>query len=370
MAVRDPYEVLGVPRDAGADEIKSAFRRMARRFHPDVNPNDPEAESRFNEINEAYSILSDPERKARYDQFGTVDAGAETFFGGSGGFSDLFEMFFGGVAGAGRGRGFARDGKDLRFDLHLSLTEVLHGTEREIQVDRQEACDACDGLGTEGGKPPEPCGTCHGQGMVSTVRNTFIGQVRTSAPCPTCGGAGAVVKDRCGACGGTGLRPAKARLNVKVPPGVETGAVIQFPGQGSDGVAGGRPGDLYVVIGVEEHERLERQGQQLHAWVDLTFAQAVLGDQLELEGIEERHALNVPGGTQPGTQIVIKGAGLPPLHGGRRGDLIVHVNVRIPESVSESEANLIRELAEMRGERIPEGGGKGGLFGGLFGKKG
>ena len=369
MPKRDPYEVLGLSREAAADEIKSAYRRLARRYHPDVNPDDPSAEEKFKEVGEAYSILSDPDRRARFDRFGTTDEQpSDPFFGGGGGnFTDLFDIFFGG-GGQGRSRGSARHGEDLRYDMQVSLLDVLNGTQREITFERMAECPQCGGLGTEGGAPRDTCQTCKGQGVVGAVRNTFIGQVRTTTTCPTCQGEGSLIKDPCKNCKGKGLLPETAKVTINVPPGFEDGATMHVPGQGNDGVGGGRPGDLYVVLDLESDKRFERQGQTLYTRMSLSFAQAALGDSVEIEGLDGPVSVHIPGGTQPGTQIAIKGAGLPPLHGGRRGALIVLCSVQVPKKLNEAQVKLIRELAEVGGERVPRGEEKG-LLGGLFGKK-
>jgi len=372
MSQRDPYEVLGVARNATADEIKTAYRRLARRFHPDVNPGDKEAEEHFKEIGASYAVLSDPDRRARYDQYGSLDdQPQDPFFAGQGmgNFTDLFDMFFGGSsAGRQRPRGFARNGEDIQANVTLSLKEVLSGIHREITVGRMEECDVCGGTGSEGGAQPETCPTCKGQGVVGQVRNTFIGQVRTSTTCPTCNGAGAVIKNPCPKCKGRGVLAAEAKVMLNVPPGVESGQTMHVPGQGSDGVAGGRPGDLYVSIFIEEDKRFERNGSTLFANLDLTFAQAALGDHVEIAGVDETVPMEIPAGTQPGTRITARGAGLPPLHGGRRGDLIVTTSVKVPTNLNEAQTKLIKELAEVSGERLPEG--QKGILGGLFGKKG
>jgi molecular chaperone DnaJ len=370
MAQKDLYEVLGVSRGASADEIKSAYRRLARRFHPDVNPGDSAAEEQFKEIGAAYAVLSDPDRRARFDKYGSVDDQPQDFFGGAGvgNFSDLFDMFFG-AAGGGRQRprGFARDGEDVQASVSMTLEEVLVGFQREIVVGRMEECDLCGGTGSEGGVAPETCPTCKGQGMIGQVRRTFIGDVRTSSTCPTCGGAGAVIKNPCPKCKGRALLAAEGKVMLNVPPGVESGQTMHVPGQGSDGVAGGRPGDLYVSIHVEDDKRFERQGTTLYTSLELTFAQATLGDSIEIGGVDANVPIEIPAGTQPGTRITARGAGMPPLHGGRRGDLIVGVNVKIPTKLNEAQTKLVKELAEVSGEKVPEG--QKGILGGLFGKK-
>ena len=373
MARRDPYEVLGVSRGATSDEIKSAYRRLARRHHPDVNPDDPSAEDKFKEVGEAYSILSDPQKRERFDRTGSTDEQASGDFfggaGGAGGFGDLFDMFFGANGSGAGGARKGRDGDDLRIDVALTLTDVLKGAEREVEVDRLAECEKCSGNGTKDGTPPPPCPQCKGAGVIASVRSTFIGQVRTNSTCPTCRGEGAVISDPCERCKGRRVIAKRERVKLNIPPGVDTGAMMHLPGQGNDGWGLGRPGDLYVVLNVSDDARFDRHGQTLFTTLELSFAQASLGDHVEIDGLDAPVEIEIASGTQPGTRIPIKNAGLPPLHGGRRGDLMVNVTVKIPSGLSEAEAKLVRELAELRGERIPRGPEKGGLLGGLFGKK-
>lgn len=368
MPKRDPYEVLGVARAASADDIKSAYRRLARRFHPDLNPNDPSAEEQFKEVGAAYSVLSDPQRRARFDQYGTTEEIQSDQFTGAGNISDIFEMFFNtGFGNQGRPRR-GRDGEDIRADVELTLKEVLTGLQKDIRVTRMAECPSCHGTGAEGGVAPDTCPTCRGQGMVGSVRNTFLGQVRTSAPCPTCGGTGVKIKNPCHECRGRMVIQETATVTINIPPGVETGATMQIPGQGSDGVGEGRPGDLYVVLSVRDEARFERRGQTLLTQLEISFAQAALGDHFQIEGVDETVDVHVPAGTQPGALITSRGMGLPPLHGGRRGDLVIQVQVRVPTKLSDAETRLIRELAELSGENQPKGEDRG-LLGGLFGKK-
>ncbi len=374
MAVRDPYEVLGVARSASADEIKSAYRRLARQHHPDVNPNDPTAEEKFKEIGSAYSVLSDPEKRARFDQFGTTEdgpgAGAGDFFNGGGGIGDIFDMFFGGAAGAQSGRRrTGRDGEDVQTSATITLQEVLTGVKKEVNFDTYARCSSCRGTGVEGGGAPETCTGCKGAGAVTTVRSTFIGQVRTQTVCPTCRGEGTTTSNPCKKCRGQKLERQRKTMSVDVPPGVDNGATMQIPGAGSEGVGTGRPGDLFISLEVENDPRFERRGTHLFTVLDLTFAQAALGDKVKIEGVDADIELEIKAGTQPGTPLTSRGAGLPPLHGGRRGDLTVQVNVLIPTKLTEPEAKLIRELAELRGENMPHGAEPGGFFHNLFGWK-
>lgn len=370
MPNQDPYEVLGVSRGAEADEIKSAYRRLARRYHPDVNPNDPSAEDKFKEVGAAYAILSDPQKRARFDQYGTTDdVPTDPFQGGGGGISDLFEMFFG-AQGASQGRARrGRDGEDIRADVELTLKEVLTGAKKEIKVNRMAECPSCRGTGAEGGATPDICGTCRGQGMVGSVRNTFLGQVRTSSPCPTCGGSGVQIKNPCHECHGRMVVQQTATVIANIPPGVDNGATMQIAGQGSDGVGEGRQGDLYVVLHVRDDARFERHGQSLLTHLEVTFAQAALGDHVQIEGVDDIINVEIKPGTQPGTRITSRGMGLPALHGGRRGELVVEIQVKVPTKLNEAQIKLIRELAELGGEGQPKGHEHGGILGGLFGKK-
>jgi molecular chaperone DnaJ len=374
MSTPDLYAVLGVSRDASPEEIKSSYRRLARQYHPDVNKSDADAEERFKEIGQAYAILSDEQKRAQYDRFGTTDdVPSDTFFGGASTISDLFEMFFGATAGPGARsrRTYGRDGDDVQVELRVSLAEVLHGVERSVKYRRWVRCDECAGTGAEGGAQPERCENCSGQGVVSRVQNTFIGQVRTSATCPNCNGEGTVIKKRCPNCKGRGLTMKEAEVSLKVPPGVESGSTLRASGRGGEPTGQGRPGDLYAVILVEDDARFVREGANVQTRIELSFAQAALGDEVTLQGVDESVDLDIPAGTQPGHVFRIRGKGLPRLGGGPRGDLYVQAVVKVPETLNQAQINLIRELAEVSGEEVPRGSeGDGGLLGGLFkGKK-
>lgn len=371
MPVTDPYSVLGVGRSASADEIKSAYRKLARQYHPDLNPNNPESEEKFKEVSEAYSILSDSDRRARFDQFGVTDdqaggfQGADFFSGG--GFGDIFEAFFGN--GGGRRRGGVQDGEDLRADTRITLEDVLTGKEQTIKYKRRRTCTTCSGNGTADGSPPKQCTECNGQGAVMRVQQTFMGSVRTSVTCPTCGGRGAVIADPCKTCNGQGREISEEEITVSIPPGVDDGSTLRVAGRGSDGLKGGAPGDLYVEIDIKGDDKFVREGSNLYTAVDLTFAQVAIGDTISIEGLTGPLEMNIDAGTQPGQQLKIKSEGLPRLHGGYRGDLIVQVNVAVPKKLSEAQAAMLRDYAELSDEPIPKGSGNSGFLGNLFKKK-
>lgn len=367
--MRDPYEILGVSRDATADEIKSAFRRLAREHHPDVNQGNPDAEERFKEIGQAYAVLSDPEKKARYDQFGTADEIPSGNFQNFGDFADIFQMFFGNMAGGQVRRNMGRDGDDLRADVRLTLQEVITGVSKEISYRRQVKCSTCGGKGTEGGVDPETCGSCHGSGMVGRMQQTIFGTVQTSSTCPTCRGTGTVIKNPCKSCRGQGLAVEETKTTVDIPAGIESGTRIQIPGKGSEGIGQGITGGLYVFVEVEDDERFERHGQDVAMRLELTFAQAAMGDEITVEGIDTDYEVEIPAGTQPGEYLRVQGAGLPPLHGGRRGDLVLVTGIRVPEKLNEDQTEQLKKLAEVLGEPVPKGSKGGGLLGGLFKKK-
>jgi len=361
VADADLYALLGVARDAGPDEIKKAYRRLARDLHPDVNP-DPEHQERFKEITAAYEILSDPEKRARYD------AGPEAFGGGFGSFGDIFEAFFGsGFGGGSRGpRTRARRGQDVLASVTLDLSETAFGTTSDVTFDSAVVCDACTGAGTASGTFPETCTTCQGRGEVSQVARSFLGQVMTTRPCPRCGGAGTVVAHPCPSCGGEGRTGQRRTVTVKIPAGVEHGMRIRLSGEGPAGVAGGPPGDLYVEVHEREHEVFERDGDDLHCKVSLPMTAAALGTTVTLKTLDGEESLDVKAGTQSGTVLTLRARGVPHLRASGRGDLYVHVEVRTPTHLDASQEQLLRDLAKARGEEHPDGSpGGGGLFGKL-----
>lgn len=371
MPVKDPYAVLGVGRTATPDEIKSAYRKLARQYHPDVNK-DPGAEDKFKEVGEAYAVLSDENRRAHFDRFGSDNdqgfspggQGGEYF---SGGFEDIFDAFFGG-GGARRGPR-VREGDDIRTEVKIKLQDVLSETQKKIKYRRSAVCPTCDGAGTADKAPPKTCPECSGSGSITVVKQTFIGSVRTTTACPKCRGTGQIIDNPCATCHGEGVAPKEEEYQVVVPAGIETGQTLRVAGKGSDAPRGGIPGDLYVHVVVEDDKRFERRGRDLVAQIDLTFAQAVIGDKVEVDGLTGTLEVNVDTGTQPGDVLRIKGEGLPQLQGINRGDLYLEVNVDVPKKISEAERKLLIELAELRGEPVPQGPSKDGFLSHLFKRK-
>ena len=350
---KDYYEVLGVQRGASDDEIKKAFRRLARQYHPDMNPGDHSAEEKFKEIGEAYSVLSDPEKRSRYDQFGSAD-GPGPGFGGQGGFGgqnpfgdigDIFDAFFG---GGGQRRSGPVRGDDLRADIELTLEDCFHGVEREVRVQRQENCEACHGTGGKDGHAPQRCQRCGGTGQVQQARDTAFGRFVTARPCPVCHGSGQTVAEVCPTCHGSGRQRRLRTLKVRIPPGVGDGARVRISGEGEPGARGGPPGDLYVFVRERPHERFARQDAELHVDLALGYPEAALGEDYELEGIDGPVKVKVGEGTQPGQEIRLRGRGMPHLRGGGRGDLVVHVVVQVPKRLTQEERDLLLKLRDMR----------------------
>jgi molecular chaperone DnaJ len=355
---RDYYEVLGVAREANEQEIKSAYRKLALQFHPDRNPNNPDAEEKFKECSEAYAILADGDKRAAYDRFGHAAVSG----GGAGGFDptvfqDVSEIFgdffgFGDLFGGGSRRGSrAQRGPDLREDVTLEFEEAVFGTETNVTVRRHETCEDCRGAGAAPGKAPVPCRSCGGRGQVR-YQQGFFSMART---CPTCQGAGSVITDPCPKCKGEGRVLRQRTVDAKVPAGVEDGTRIRFSGLGEAGAHGGPPGDLYVVLHVKEHPFFEREGNDLHCVIPVSFAQAALGTEIQVPTIDGEHTLKVPDGTQSGTTMRIRGKGVPVLNGHGKGDLFVEVRVQTPGKLNKRQRELLQELEGMtRVENKPQ----------------
>jgi molecular chaperone DnaJ len=362
----DYYGVLGVRRDATGEEIKRAYRRLARELHPDVNP-DPKAQERFKDATTAYEVLSDPAKREIVDLGGDPlsqnGAAAGPFGGGFGGLGDIMDAFFGTSASRGP-RSRVRQGADALIRLDLELAETAFGVTRDLTVDTAVVCSTCSGAGTAPGTHPATCDTCGGRGEIQAVQRSFLGQVMTSRPCPICAGTGIVIPTPCGTCGGDGRVRARRTVPVKVPAGVEDGMRIRLSGQGEVGPGGGPAGDLYVEIRELPHDIFTREGDDLHCRVQLPMTAAALGSTLTLTTLDGDEEIDVRPGTQPDTVISLRGRGVPHLRGVGRGDLHVHVNVVTPTRLDEEQEALLRRLAELRGEDMPAStrGHGGGLF--------
>jgi molecular chaperone DnaJ len=363
MNKRDYYEVLEIKRSATEQEIKSAYRRLAVKYHPDKNPGDTAAEEKFKEAAEAYSVLSDAEQRARYDRFGhagvSSSAGANWGAQGFGGIedilSDLFgfgDVFGGGRTSGGSRRSAAQRGADLRYDLEITLEEAAEGMTAQLRIPRLESCETCNGTGAKAGTQPEACSTCGGAGQVR-YQQGFFSVART---CGACRGTGRVIKNPCGACRGTGRVEREKQMEVKIPAGVETGSRLRLVGEGEGGTQGGPAGDLYVVIHVKEHERFERQGSNLYTSVPVTFAQAALGSEITVETLAGQQSLKIPAGTQTGTVFRLKGHGMPVLGGRGHGDLYVSVTLRTPTTLTREQRRLLEELARIEDRDLEDKG--------------
>jgi molecular chaperone DnaJ len=349
----DYYELLGVSRDAGPDEIKRAYRKLARELHPDANPADHAAEARFKEVVVAYETLSDPEKRRRYDRFGPDGVGATANpFGGSG-FGDLFDMFFGGGQGFGSAAGPpAQRGVDLEVVIDLTFDDAVFGTEAPVSVRTAVPCEACEATGAAQGTSPVSCPDCGGSGQVRRVRQSILGQMVTAGQCGRCSGFGTVITDPCPACRGEGRRLDDRTYTVDVPAGIDTGATLRLTGRGAAGPRGGGLGDLYVHVRVGPHPHFQREGYDLVHELHLPFTQAALGTTMSFETLDDVEELTIARGTQTGTVIRLKGRGVPHVQGRGRGDLLVHVVVDVPGKLTEEEEELLRQFAELRGDEV------------------
>ena len=348
---RDYYEVLGIDRSASEEELKRAFRKLAFKYHPDRNREDG-AEEKFKEINEAYEVLSNPEKRASYDRFGHV--GAEGFGRGFGdfdvfrGFGDIFDAFFGGTSTSAR-RG-PQQGADLRYGLAISFEEAVFGCEEEIEIRRIENCSQCHGVGSAPGTQPSRCPECNGTGQVRRVQRSVFGRFVNMTPCNRCGGDGRIITEPCSQCRGTGKEEKARRIVVDIPAGVDDGSQIRLSGEGNAGSWGGAPGNLYVALSVREHPFFNRRGDDILYDLPINFAQAALGDEVEVPTVDSPVSLNIPTGTQTGKLFRLKEKGVPHLRGGGRGDQLVMVHVVTPESLNEEQRRLFQGLAKTLGQ--------------------
>jgi molecular chaperone DnaJ len=364
MAKRDYYDVLGCARGASEEEIKKAFRKKAMEHHPDRNRHDPASETRFKEVNEAYDVLKDPQKKAAYDRFGHgafehAGAGAGGFRGGpdfASAFSDVFDDLFGDMmgggaaAGARRGQRAAR-GSDLRYNLRMTLEEAYHGKQATITVPSSATCEVCEGTGAEGGTEPSTCPTCSGMGKVRAQQGFFT----VERTCPTCGGRGQIIKNPCKACAGAGRVRKDRTLNVNIPVGVETGTRIRLAGEGEAGLRGGPPGDLYIFVEVESHPIFERDNQNLYCRIPVSMTTAALGGEIDAPTLDGgRTRVRVPAGVQSGKQLRLRGKGMPALRGNGAGDLYIELAVETPVNLSARQKDLLKEFEDAGGDNSPE----------------
>jgi len=352
----DFYETLGVERDATDEDIKRSYKKLARKFHPDLNPGDASAESRFKEVGAAYEVLSDRDRRARYDRFGTDDPGAGDSFGG--GLGDIFEAFFGqgspfGGGGGGR-RGGPRRGEDLEADVDLDLEDVVFGGRREVKVRTALRCEACDGSGAEAESSPRVCKECGGAGQVRRMRQSMLGQMVTAIACPSCGGVGEIIESPCKVCDAQGRTIEEMTYSVEVPPGVDDGSTLRLTGRGAAGPRGGPSGDLYVHVRVRPHPTLRRDGDDLIHFFHIPFTQAALGAEMRYETLDGEETLTIPRGTEPGSEVKFRGLGVPHVRGRGRGDLRVRLLVDVPDDLDDEQDALVRRLAELRGDAVAD----------------
>ncbi|WP_159783500.1 molecular chaperone DnaJ [Sodalinema gerasimenkoae] len=370
----DYYDLLGVSRTADKDEIKRAFRRLARKYHPDVNKEEG-AEERFKEINRAYEVLSDPEKRGRYDRFGEAGvgsgvpgAGFSDFSDIPGGFADIFETFFGGFSNTGqtRRRSGPTRGDDLRLDLKLDFREAVFGGEKEIRISHLETCGTCGGTGAKPGTRPKTCGTCNGSGQVRRATRTPFGSFTQVSVCPTCNGTGQVIEDQCSTCSGKGQLQVAKKLKITIPAGVDNGTRLRVQSEGDAGKRNGPPGDLYVYLFVNDDSEFQRDGINILSEIKVSYLQAILGCKIPVNTVDGEVEVTIPAGTQPGRVITLEERGVPRLGNPvSRGDHLLTVHVDIPTKINAEERELLEKLAKIRGERAGKGGVEG-FLGGLF----
>ena len=371
---RDYYEVLGLQKGASEEEIKKAYKKLARKYHPDMNPGDKEAEEKFKEVNEANEVLSDPEKKARYDQFGfagvdpSYGAGAGGAYGGGmdfdfGDLGDIFGSFFGGGFGGSRANPNApQRGESLRTSVSITFEEACFGCEKDVIIERVEQCDECRGSGCEKGTTAEVCAECGGRGVVQRRQQTPLGFMASTAPCPKCGGRGKIIHKPCKTCGGRGQVRKRKTIKVSIPAGIDNGQTISLRGQGNAGKNGGSAGDLLIVVAVRPHDIFRREGTSILCEAPITFAQAALGAELEIPTIDGKVKYTIPEGTQSGTTFRLKGKGVPGMGGRARGDQYVTVYIETPRNLNREQKAALKKFSELLGEKNYEED-KGGFFG-------
>ncbi|KRL08289.1 molecular chaperone DnaJ [Liquorilactobacillus hordei] len=363
--IRNPYEVLGVSKDASAADIKKAYRKLSKKYHPDLNK-EPGAEEKFKEINEAYEILSDPQKKAQFDQYGSTGgqqgfggfSGQNGGFGGGfsdfggGGFEDIFSSFFGGGGSASRNPNAPRQGRDLQYEMDLTFEEAIFGKKTSIQYTREALCKTCDGSGAKRGTTPENCSRCGGSGVIRVKRSTPLGQVVTQQECDVCHGTGKIIKEKCETCHGDGHVHEKHEVEVSIPAGVEDGNQMRLQGQGEAGENGGPYGDLYVIFNVAPSKIFKRDGANIFFEMPISFVQATLGDEVTVKTVHGDVQMKIPAGTQSGTVFRLRGKGAPYLRGNGNGDQQVTVKIQTPKGLNQKQKEALRNFAEASGEKI------------------
>lgn len=360
MAEKNPYDVLGVDKDASDADIKKSYRRLSKKYHPDINK-DPGAEDKFKEITDAYDILKDPQKRERYDQYGTADEqfggggfGGQSSYGG-GGFEDIFNSFFGGGGGRQTSDPTApRQGSDLQYRMNVTFEEAVFGKETTISYNRQENCNTCGGSGAKPGTSPITCRKCHGSGYIQVERQTPLGRMRTSETCDVCNGTGKEIEEKCTTCGGSGHTSQRHSVKVKVPAGIEDGQQIRLDGQGEVGANKGPYGDLYIVFSVSPSKEFKRRGSTITSDISISFPQAALGDEIEVNTVHGKVKLNIPSGTQTGTTFKLKEKGSPRLNGTGTGDHLATVHIVTPKKMSDEQKAALREFAAAGGDKISE----------------
>ncbi len=354
---RDYYEVLGVAKGASDDELKKAYRTLAKKYHPDMNPDNKEAEEKFKELNEAYGVLSDPDKRAKYDQYGFAGVDPNFGAGGAGGgfgdfdFGDIFSSFFGGGMGGSRANreSMRQRGEDVRVRVTLTFLEAAFGVKKSISYNRIEKCTDCAGSGAKKGTRPETCAACHGTGEVMTQQRTPFGIMQSSRVCDKCRGTGKIIKEPCSSCRGTGAVRVTKKLDVSIPAGIDDGQRVVLRGQGNEGKNGGGPGDLIIFVAVQEHEIFDRDGNNVYCEIPLDFAQATLGAEIDIPTLEGKMQYTIPEGTQSGTLFTVSGKGIPRVNGRGRGDLRFRVNVEVPKNLNSKQKELLRQFADACG---------------------
>jgi len=365
LSKRDYYEVLGVSKSASKDEIKKAYRKLSKKYHPDINK-EADADEKFKEVKEAYEVLSDDAKRSQYDQFGHTDpnqgfGGGGFGGGGFGGFEDIFETFFGGGGTRRRDPNAPRQGADLQYTMTLSFEDAIFGKETDIEIPREETCETCNGSGAKAGTKAETCSHCHGSGQLNVEQNTPFGRIVNRRVCNYCNGTGKEIKHKCSTCGGTGKVKKRRKIHVKIPAGIDDGQQLRVSGQGEPGVNGGPAGDLYVVFHVRSHEFFERDEDDIYCEMPITFVQATLGDEIEVPTVHGKVKLKIPAGTQTGTKFRLRGKGVPNVRGYGVGDQHVIMRIVTPTKLTEKQKQLLQEFAEVSG-KVPQGDQEEGFF--------